>query len=206
MDATPAATLVPTIPGTPYAGGFYVGRIRIDGQFYALIRAPKASGQHKPTRWNKTDKAITGADAFDDGLRNTQAMAAAGSAVAKWALGKTINDQSDWYIPSQDELEIAYRALKPGKRANWLYSRSGMNLSAEPPTRPYMKEFPQQTEAVEFQTGGSEAFDEAWYWTSTQYAAGSDYAWVQTFVDGYQNGLHKNDECSVFLVRRELIR
>lgn len=206
MDATPAATLVPTVPRTPYAGGFYVGRIRIDGQLYALIRAPKASGQHKPTRWNKTDKAITGAAAFDDGLRNTQAMAAAGSAVAKWALSQTINDQSDWYIPSQDELEIAYRALKPGKRANWLYARSGVNLSAEPPTRPYTKEFPQQIEAIEFQAGGPEAFDEAWYWTSTQYAATSGFAWGQDFDVGSQTSGHKSDECSVFLVRRELIR
>ena len=33
---------IPTTPGTAFGGGFYAGRIHIDGEEYALIVAPKA--------------------------------------------------------------------------------------------------------------------------------------------------------------------
>jgi hypothetical protein len=39
------------------------------------------------------------------------------------------------------------------------------------------------------ETKGTEAFDFEldWYWTSTQHASPSDFAWCQLFLDGYQN-------------------
>ncbi len=47
-----------------------------------------------------------------------------------------------------------------------------------------------------------ELFAEAWYWSSTQY---SPYgAWIQDFVDGYQNGVHKGLEHRARAVRRVL--
>ena len=48
-----------------------------------------------------------------------------------------------------------------------------------------------------FQLGGKQAFDIAWYWSSTQLAAGSDYAWLQLFDDGCQDfGLKSGDYCA----------
>ena len=43
---------------------------------------------------------------------------------------------------------------------------------------------------------------DVWYWTSTQYAGYSDYAWVQNFNNGYQDYYRKSNEYSAAFVRR----
>ncbi len=179
------AEILPII-GTSMGGGFYVGRVRIGEQAFALIVAPKADGEHKDTIWIKGDKDLPGAKSYDDGLANTKAMAEAGSKLAQWALDLRIADADDWYLPAQDELEVMYRNLKPTTRKNWCYARSGINLSAVEPTRPYTPDFPVQTQADAFQAGGDQAFDEVYYWSSTQHAAYSDCAWCQDFDGGNQ--------------------
>lgn len=187
---------------TPFAGGFYGGRILISGIAYALVVAPKAEGHRVDVEWSGSYKTVEGARSYNDGLANTIAMAEAGSELARWALGLRIGGLSDWYIGSQDEMEVIYRTLKPGAATNSLWSRSGINVSAIPPTYPYTLDFPAQTQDELFRTGGAEAFDEVAYWTSTQHASDSDYAWLQTFDDGYQDYWYKYNELHVRAVRR----
>ena len=191
--------------GQPHEGGFYAGQILIAGQPYALIVAPKAAGQHKESVWNKSHKIVEGALAYDDGLANTRAMAEAGSKLGKWALGLTINGFSDWYLPSQDELEILYRNLKPTPGKNWCYARSGINLSAIEPARPYTPDLPAQTSAEPFLQGAAEAFDPDWYWSSTQHVSNESSAWLQDFGDGDQYGSREDDTCRARAVRRSAI-
>jgi hypothetical protein len=188
--------------GMPLAGGFFAGKINVNGQHYCLIVAPKAEGEHDDIAWNKSTKSIAGALSYFDGLANTVAMAEGGSKLAKWALDLRISGHDDWYLPSQDELEILYRNLKPTDEANWCYARSGINLSAVAPTYPYTPDTPAQTLADAFRQGGNEAFDPTWYWSSTQHASDSDYAWNQNFSYGYQYNLHKHDELRARAVRR----
>ncbi len=201
-DSTHIALLVPTVIGTPFAGGFYAGRIRVGYQTYALFVAPKADGEHSDFAWNKSSKIVEGAMSFFDGMANTQAMAKAGSELAKWALDLRIGGHQDWYLPSMDELEVLYRNLKPIKQKNYLYARSGINLSAVPPTYPYSADLPTQTSVEVFQAGGAEAFDDSWYWSSTQHAADSDYAWCQDFSDGGQSSGNKSAALRARAVRR----
>jgi len=80
----------------------------------------------------------------------------------------------DWRAPTKDELYIIYRNLGP-------------NL----------------TEAEAFKCGQPEAFDERWYWTSTEY--GSSRAWDQHFGGGglYCGG--KGNRGRVRAVRKVLI-
>lgn len=197
------ANVIPTLPGTPFGGGFYAGRYQIDGEEYALIIAPKALGEHNDTVWHTTYDDIPGAKHYTDGLANTQAMAAAGSELAKWALALDIDGQQDWYLPSLDELEICYRALKPTPEENSQWARSGINLNALPPACPHTADLPQQTPVEAFQAGGSEAFETEPYWTSTQHAAGSLSAWAQNFYDGGQYNWNKNlNEFRARAVRR----
>ncbi|WP_025917701.1 DUF1566 domain-containing protein [Herminiimonas sp. CN] len=205
MNAPTTTPTVPTVPGTPFDGGFYAGRINVDGQAFALIVAPKAGGEQDDTAWNDSNKAVEGATSHADGHANTQAMAAAGSKLAQWARDLRIAEHDDWYLPAQDELEIIYRNLKPGTEENYLYARSGINLSAVPSTYPYTSELPAQTAAEAFQEGSEQAFDDAWYWTSTQNAAYDSYAWVQNFVNGNQGTSHKSGEYRARAVRRLLI-
>jgi len=186
------STKTPTIPGTAFGGGFYVGRIRVDDAEYALIVAPKAEGQHADGPWNESSASVKGARSYCDGLANTKAMAKAGSKLAQWVLGLRSGGHKNWYLPSQDELELCYRHLKPGTGGNSLYGRSGLNISAVPPTYPYCTDAAKQTKAKAFREGGAQAFDQAWYWSSTQLAADSAYAWMQHFGYGYQYDDHKS--------------
>lgn len=195
------AAILPTL-ATPFEGGFYAGRIQVSGVPYALIVAPKAEGDRKPGIWSKSEKMVAGATSYFDGLANTQAMAEIGSTLAKWALGLTIGGFSDWYLPAVDELEIAYRYLKPTTEENSCWARSGINLSALPPTYPYTPAFPAQTENPLFRVGGAEAFEEAAYWSSTQHASYTGYAWFQDFSNGYQGYWIKDYDFRARAVRR----
>ena len=185
MNAPTPSEITPIL-GTAMDGGFYAGRIRIDGQLYALIVAPKNEGEHDDTEWIADDKAVPGARSYNDGLANTEAMAVEGSDLARWAKDLRIGGHADWYIPSQDELEVIYRNLKPTTRENYTYNRSGINLHAAIPTLPYTKDEPLQTVSDAFKEGAAEAFDPVWYWSSTQLASASDYAWGQNFLNGGQ--------------------
>lgn len=177
------------ILGTSMGGGFYGGRVRIDGLVYALIVAPKADGENKGAIWIKGNKEIAGARSYEDGLANTRAMAEAGSKLAKWALDLRIAGNDDWYLPAQDELEVLYRNLKPTTHANWCYARSGINLSAVEPTRPYTPALPVQTLEELFKAGGDQAFEYEYYWSSTAHASVPDCAWLQGFDDGIQHDI-----------------
>lgn len=196
-----------TLPviGTAMGGGFYAGSILIDGKHFALIVAPKAEGEHKPATWISDYKDVHGAKSYNDGLANTQAMAEAGSKLAQWALGLEIGGENDWYLPAQDELEIIYRNLKPTSDKNSCWARSGINLSAVEPTRPYTSDFPSRTMSDALQNGGSEAFDTNWYWSSTQHVSGSEYAWCQHFSHGTQDYDYTDDKLRARAVRRSEI-
>ena len=190
--------------GAALAGGFYAGQIRVGEEFFALIVSPKATGEHKRIEWAKDLKLVDGARSFFDGLANTQAMAEHGSALADWAIGLRIADHADWYLPSRDELELCYRNLKPTTKEN--YFRRGDNPSSVPVGYAYSLEVPFQTAAEGFKADEPEAFDESWYWSSTQSAGRSACAWVADFSDGLQGSGHKDGACRSRAVRRLVIR
>jgi hypothetical protein len=184
----PRHDLMSLAAGTPAEDGFFAGLFQLDdGRRFALIVAPKAEGEKDDATWIDGYQAVPGARSYNDGLANTQAMAAAGSPLAQWALGLRIGEHDDWYLPSQDELEICYRNLKPTSQENTCWARSGINLSAVPQSRPYTPTFPLQTPAEAFHNSAAEAFATTWYWSSTQHAATSGYAWYQSFNDGLQD-------------------
>jgi hypothetical protein len=191
----------PTAIGLPYAGGFYAGQFRIGDDLFALVVAPKADGEHDDTPWNKTVKMVADAGSLCDGHANTLAMAKAGSALAKWAIALRIGQFDDWYLPSRDELELLYRHFKPGTGENWVY-RHGDNPSSVPPGYPYSETLPGQTSTTAFRKGGAEAFNESWYWSSSQSASTNDYAWFQGFNGGFQDGNRKLNELRARAVRR----
>ncbi len=182
-----SAAEVPAIAGTPFGGGLLAGFFQAEGRKFAIVTALKDEGEKQNEQWNDSYSIVKGALSFFDGVANTQAMAEAGSNLAKWALGLNIGGHNDWHIPAQDVLEIIYRNLKPTTEENWCYARSGINLSAIEPTRPYTPSFPLQTVADAFKQGGNEAFEPTVYWTSTQHVSDSDSAWVQYFAYGGQS-------------------
>lgn len=188
--------------GTAIEGGFYAGRFQIDGKQYALIVAPKAEGE-TTDKWGEYGQDVPGARSYNDGHANTVAMTEAGSALAQWALGLSIAGHADWYIPSRDELEILYRNLKPTDDENYCTFRDGDNASSLPAGYPYTEESPAQTTAEPFRAGATEAFEPRWHWASTQC---SPYgAWIQNFIDAYQDDTRKYYELRARAVRKILI-
>lgn len=175
------------IPGAAIGGGFYAGALLVQGVLFGVIVAPKAEGEHDDIRWNKNLKSVAAAQSYYDGLANTKAMAEAGSELAKWALGLRIGGHDDWHIPSRDALELIYRNLKPHDDENTAYYRSGENPTSSPVGYPYTDDLPAQTDAEAFKDGGAEAMEQAWYWSSTEYAPYDDCAWLQGFFSGGQD-------------------
>lgn len=197
---------IPTEPGTPFGGGYYYGRINIDGKIYALVVAPKAIGEAPVALDLKTSNTATaGTGSRNDGWANTQAMVDAGISnhpAAQYCVNLTIGGYNDWYLWSQDEEEIAYRNLKPTTQAN--NTNSGANPSSVPPTSNYTSGNPAQTSIALFREGGAEAFrlDNS-YRSSTEYD--SSYAWRQGFGNGLQGSSLKNIAIYVRAIRRVLV-
>lgn len=192
-----AAAEAPTIIGTPFAGGFYMGRYFANGEERALIDSGRAGDLYGA--WGEYSKDIPGAKSYFDGRANTIAMAEAGSELAQKVLLLEIGGCNDWYLPARDQLELQYRFGKPTTQENYCSFRDGENPSVVPATYPYTKENPIQTVADNYRAGGAEAFRPEWHWTSTQFSPTT--AWVQTFGHGHQRGTGKGNEFAARAVR-----
>ena len=101
-------TTLPTVPGTPFAGGFYVARFYDAGHEYLLIDAGRAG--ELEGEWGEYDEDVA-ATHRTDGPANTRAMAEAGSGLATQALALDIGGFSDWYIPAQGEQSMQFFSL-----------------------------------------------------------------------------------------------
>lgn len=203
LTFTTAATFVPDVPGGPFGGGYYAGRINVGGQIYAIVVAPKALGGEAPgaLAWKTSSSTTAGTTSVNDGVANTNAMATAGIAnhpAGQFCRSLNIGGYSDWYLPSKDELEILYRNFKPTTQAN--NTSFGANSSSIPPGSNYTSGNPARTSITVFRAGGAEAFNESYYWSSTEYD--SSYAWGQGFSGGYQYSNGKSDAYYVRAIRR----
>jgi hypothetical protein len=205
--AAATETAFPTVPlaalptiGAAFAGGFYTGIIQVGDKQFALITAGAAGTLRGKLQPDLT--AVDGADHRADGQKNTEALAGAGSELAKAALALTINGYSDWYVPSRDEQELQYRAFKPTSYENYADGEDGINPSSVPVGDAYTDEFPAQTALENFREGGADAFEDWWYWSSTQRASYPSNAWGQGFDAGIQDFSRKDYEGRARVVRR----
>lgn len=157
------STYTPSAPGAPYAGGYFVGYIHnalgSDGSpstaVYALVMAPKASGE-TILPWSTTVNVAVSNDGVD-GHSNTAAVS--GNSLfpaAQWAAGLSIGGFTDWYIPSNGEVDLIFRTFKPTTVRNTA-AGFGYNTNIVPPGDTYSANVPLQTTIPAFQSGGSEA-------------------------------------------------
>ena len=130
MNAAAQAAPAITIPeiGQPFGGGFFTGIYQQDGKRYAVITAP-AAYEHEG-EWGEYGEKIEGARSLTDSRANTEAMAAAGSELAKQVLALEIGGFTDWAIPARDVQELQYRHLKPTTQENCCWGRDGENPSS----------------------------------------------------------------------------
>ena len=200
--------------GMPFGGGYYAGaNIISEGVEYAVIVAPKALGGESGPITMKTDG---GSDiqylsslSRTNGLLNTQRMLSEGILkvpAAYFCSALSIGGYTDWYLPSELELEIAYRYLKPTVETNIPESGSA-NPSSVPRGGEYTRTTPTQTTAAIFrQNGGGEFFrsgvDAEHYWSSTIALSTASRPYART--RGFQYGddlLESVDQFTVNNVR-----
>jgi len=178
--------------GDPYGGGFFAGYISTSADGVAthrLIVSPMASGQ-TTAAWDDNAYGTTGVVSVIDGPQNTidlMALDATHFLAAKFCSDLTIGAYSDWYLPAKNELETAYRNLKNVSEANYQPGTHGANANAVPPLEPistaHTAANPAQTSVAAFRVGGTEAFADYFFWSSTEAAATT--AWAQHFTSGY---------------------
>lgn len=163
---------IPAI-GAAFGGGFFAGEMIVGGQRYALVVAPKVGGEEAKLQY-KTTNNHDGADSDDDGLANSERLNDTGHPAAQFCRSLQISGFDDWYLPSRDELAMLCRNLGPTRK-----------------TTPAL-----------FKSGNTDAFEEDWYWSSTEHASYSDGAWYVDFSYGGQNYGYKDNFGGVRAVRR----
>ncbi|WP_160286355.1 DUF1566 domain-containing protein [Pseudomonas knackmussii] len=199
--AQAAPATIPEI-GQAYGGGFVSGFYIQDGKRYVSITA--GAEYELVGEWGEYGIKIDGADSLTDSRANTEAMAAAGSELAKQVLALEIGGFADWAIPARDVQELQYRNFKPTTDENYCWNRDGENHNSLAPGELYSEEAPGQTQFDAFKSGGPEAFQARWYWSSTQRSAYG--AFLMYFGDGLQGSNVKGLELRVRPVRSELIQ
>jgi hypothetical protein len=208
MQAIAAGTWtgLPLVIGQAYEGGFYAGQISTAGNGiadYNLVVGPKSSAQTQ-LAWKNANTATAGADSVINGPQNTADMVADGNSTvypcAHFCNDLSTGGQTDWYMPSKNELEVCYFNLKPTTTSN--NTGYGTNANAVPARASnYTAGTPAQTSAAAFITStGAEAFDSERYWSSSESSASA--AWRQYFLTGDQFDYTKTASFRVRAIRR----
>ena len=205
--------MIPTRIGQKFEGGYFAGVIRVKDSAYLVLASPKSTERRIP--FKTTYSSTSGIQSVNDGWANTNAMNDVDHPAAQYCRSLNVGGHADLYLPSRDELELCYRVFKPIDLSNTtsgvgtfpgnLSSANGTNLNAIPTGAAYTKTDPAQTIVTAFRAGSVEAFDEAYYWTSTESSYDTTGSLIQTFSDGYQDCDSKTGVLRVRGVRRVLI-
>lgn len=174
LEEGPAGIPVGDLPaiGASFEGGYYGGLISMTGDgvaTHALVIAPKPTGESAKA-WKTANTATSGTDSVFDGYANCEAMNDANHPAAQWARALTIGGYTDWYLPSQAELEILYRKFKPDD-SEGSTPGYGANAYAVPPTSNDYGVLPGVTTVSAFLYGGAQEFFSGEQLTSTQASA-----------------------------------
>ncbi len=169
--------MIPTRIGQHFEGGYLAGVIRVKDSAYLILAAPKSTELH--------------------------------------CRSLPVGGHADLYLPSRDELELCYRVFKPTDQVNVTYTAgtfdgnlslaTGTNLNSIPTGAAYTEINPARTIVTAFRAGSVEAFNEDWYWTSTESSSSTNISLIQLFSNSTQTWHTKTNVFRVRGIRRVLI-
>lgn len=203
----------PTTIGQAYGGGYYAGNISYLANSaiptHYLIVAPISSGQTS-ARYQNSNSDSGGAGSPIDGAYNSDVQNNSFWPAIYFCRNLKIGGYSDWYHPAREELDILYYNLKPTSTqndGNTYYTLpgeppfySGQNFYAVPSRQNgYSSSVPSRTSALDFQSGNTQAFSSAYYWSSTNY---SSEARAQDFTNGAGALFYKFTTLNVRAIRK----
>lgn len=191
----------PTVPGTLFQGGYYAGRLLLDGKTYAILVSPKST-EGSGIAYRTTTTAFAGNVSTFDGPGIRAAMIAEGIALfpaQQWCVNLTTAGYTDWYLPARDEIELIYRYLKPTTAVN--ITTAGANTVAVPPTGNYTTTDPIQTASLIFRSTGAQRLEGTYYWSASRAAAATE-AGLRRMTTGLVYSEVFNQTYAVRAVRR----
>ena len=205
----------PAVIGEPFGGGYFAGYIShtADGNpTHALIVAPRATGATGDGYVLTNALAIKnvlsstpGTSSVFNGKANTDAMLADTANIypaVSFCAGLSIGGNTDWYLPSWYELEIAYFNLKPTTSAN--VTTVGDNPYSVPKRLySYTANYPLQTALALFASpSGAERFSSGIHWTSTESTITNFQNKYISLDNGNSPQLNKTGQMNVRAFRR----
>jgi hypothetical protein len=196
-------SITPAIqPGDAYGGGYFAGQISTAGNGiadYNLVVGPLSSAESSSKQCKTTNTTTVGTNSVIDGPTNSALMNNASHPAGEFCENLTIGGFSDWYLPAINEIEVCYYNLKPTSSTN--SPSFGANTNAVPSrSSNYTTNVPTQTSATAFQSGNSQAFTVAYYWSSTQGSVIYEYG--KTFDEGSAPIYTKTTNFRVRAIRR----
>lgn len=143
--------------GAPTGGG-YLGCIHTAGVRYAVIQAPKSTGETAGVAWKTIGEASSDTSDNDFGLLNANAQSNASHPLFLWARGLSIGGYTDWAPPAYNVIRALVSKHRQAVAENALFKAGG-------------------AQAYEASSGPQ-------YWSATQNSSSPTLAWVSSFSDG----------------------
>ena len=203
--------MIPTRIGQECHGGTFAGFNRIGNTVYSLIVAPK----HTETIASlKTSYPATlNTTSVIDGKTNSQAMNGPEHPAVHYISSLNTNGYNDWYLPSHNELELAYRNLKPSStisRSSFtsiqsaIFEENGRNTTSIPTGAQYNAHNPVQTIVHHCLENNKESFGLSYYFrTSTLAPRSSTWSLVRCFANGDIEPRQNTSKSAIRPFRRE---
>lgn len=206
--------MIPTRIGQVIHGGTFAGFNRIRNSVYGIIVAPKSTEVDLQNKLSR--RSTPGTQSTVDGLANTTAMDDSTHPAARYCKNLVVDGLNNWHLPSKNELELAYRYLKPLTEENYTFLNNnwaegnspvvtGKNLSSIPIGMPYTEMSPKQTIVTDYINGSKSAFTNQYYWSSTEHSTVPNELLIQSFLNGDQLWYIATVGYTVRCVRRELV-
>ena len=209
--------MIPTRIGQQCNGGTFAGLNRIGNRLYAVIVSPKSAEQHACSRKLSFSIYATTATSLVDGFANTAVMSKIGSGyvAATYCTELTVNNYSDWYVPSMYELGLCWRYLSnkntAGRFGNYDFTSEENKLirKVEPHAVPVKHsnedEIPFGKLLLKINCNKDTRFSKFMYDTSTCLPNRLNYRIIQMFSNGVQLPHISSAVVTVRPVRRELL-